>query len=282
MGFDVGKASQGLEQEEPMTLLDLRRVLRDVSSLPSVNDTLRQHRRMLHEISTGGFQQSIQASVSRALSAARAAHTASWDASASIAQINEGLRASRIASESLRRGLPGFDRSLLHPNYARMQADTLRQRIRAVRDIGSSVASQMYEIQSASSRGSKMQEILSAHNDAWRIRRVQTLRTPALQHALKSTPTFGPIVVSPDDTAPPSNYHPDLQGWLIPETTTDSGDDKDVEELVAVVFSYALGIAQHHRTRVLVTVVGKHGGAFLIRVAENTVAGLLVYWLLSR
>ena len=56
----------------------------------------------------------------------------------------------------------------------------------------------------------------------------------------------------------------------------------EVEELLAEVYAYALGIAQHHRTRVLVNVVGKHGGTFLIRVAENTVAGLLVYWLLSR
>jgi ABC-type tungstate transport system substrate-binding protein len=89
-------------------------------------------------------------------------------------------------------------------------------------------------------------------------------------------------VISPDDAALSSNYHPDLQRWLIPETATDSGDAIDVEELVNVVFAYVLGIAQHHRTRVIVTVVRKHGGAFLIRVAENTVAGLLVYWLLSR
>jgi hypothetical protein len=111
---------------------------------------------------------------------------------------------------------------------------------------------------------------------------VQSFRTPALQSLLKSATTFGPIVISPDAGDAPFDYHPDLQGWLIPETATESGDAIDVEELIKEAYAYAVGIARHHRTRTLLTIVGKHVSAFMIRVAENAVGGLIVCWLLSR
>jgi hypothetical protein len=100
---------------------------------------------------------------------------------------------------------------------------------------------------------------------------VQSIRTPALQSLLKTTTAFGPIVVTPefeDDT--PFDYWPDLQ-WLLPETTTEPGDAIDVEELWAEVVAIARGIAHHHRTTVLLSVMG-NGTRFLIRICKHPVA----------
>jgi hypothetical protein len=146
----------------------------------------------------------------------------------------------------------------------------------AIRDLSHSIA-QAFEAQ----------DIASHYSDSWGLYRAPSFRTSAQRSFPKSSPTFGPIMISPEDREAPFDYHPKLQGWIIPETATNSRVAAiDVEELVNVVFAYALGIAQHHRTRVLLTVVGKHGGTFLIRAAENTAGGtaggLLVYWLLNR
>jgi hypothetical protein len=37
---------------------------------------------------------------------------------------------------------------------------------------------------------------------------------------MKAATTFGPIVVSPDyEDDAPFDFHPDVQGWLLPETS---------------------------------------------------------------
>jgi hypothetical protein len=236
-----------------------------------MNYHLRQHQKMLRDvIDTDQMRRTLQVSMARTIGV-QSAEMLRMSVYRSLAKFSEDLKTSGVVSESISRGLSGFNGNLAR-NVARMQSDVLRQTSTfAIRDLVRSVA-QAFEAQG----------LASAYSDAWSLHRVPSFRTPTQNSVLKSTPTFGPIVVSPDDEAPPANYHPDLQGWLIPETATDSGGTIDVEELVAVVFAYALGIAQHHRTRVLVTVVGKHGGAFLIHVAETVVGGLILYWLLNR
>ena len=109
-----------------------------------------------------------------------------------------------------------------------------------------------------------------------------SFRTPALQSILNSSTTFGPIVVSPDDEAPPSNYHPDLRGWLTPETATESGEPIDVEELLSQVFTFAADKAQQYRSNAFISVVGKSGLRYLVRVSETVVGGLILFWLLHR
>ena len=102
---------------------------------------------------------------------------------------------------------------------------------------------------------------------------MRSIRTPALQSFLKSATSFGPIVISPDyEDDEPFDYHPDLQGWRIPETATKSGEVLDDEELWTAVVAWAQGIAVHHRTKVLLSVMG-NGGGFLIRVCKHPVGG---------
>jgi hypothetical protein len=91
-------------------------------------------------------------------------------------------------------------------------------------------------------------------------------------------------VISPDEDAPfDFNYHPDLQGWLIPETATESGGAIDEVELKAEMVAFVMGIARHHHTKALVRGVGKHGVTFLILVAggalSEVVGQAIWYWL---
>jgi len=260
---------------------DARRFLHDSSHLFSVNHVLKQYQKMAREISGvdrtlrsfGGMDPVIRMSndMNRVSSMARAAGGVRFEETNRMGLYAD--LAKRAIPESMRRGPLALARNLASVGYyPRLPSDVLMQH-RMIGNLG---------LSSSVAQAFKLQGIASAYSSAWSLHRAPPVRTPALQSFLKTTTTFGPIVISPDDEAPPSNYHPDLQGWLIPETATESGDDIDVEELVNAVFAYTLGIAQHHRTRALLTVVGKHGGAFLIRVAENAVGGLVVYWLLSR
>jgi hypothetical protein len=88
---------------------------------------------------------------------------------------------------------------------------------------------------------------------------------------LKTTTAFGPIVVTPDfDDDASFDYWPDLQ-WLFPDTTTEPEDAIDAEEVWAEVVAIAQGIAHHHRTKVLLSVMG-NGKRFLIRICKHPVA----------
>jgi len=98
-----------------------------------------------------------------------------------------------------------------------------------------------------------------------------------MQSFLNSATTFGPIVISPDEDVS-LGYHPDLQGWLIPEATTESGDAVDVEELRAQMVAILISIVRDHRTKALVRGLGHDVRMLLIQVA-GTVIG---YWLMQR
>ncbi len=297
MGFDANEVMRDLDVNRAMREMDGQRILRD-SHVRSMSDYLQQHQKMLRSMgsidrmvrSVGGIDQMlrsirgtdrIQPSILNSLQRGPVAllrpagvHSAGVYPPL-LASIRETFRASHTLRESVLRGLPGIagNHGVLS-HYARMQSDMMKQsRMLGHLGLSSSIA-QVFESQG----------LASANIAAWNLRRVQSVRTPALQSFLKSATTFGPIVISPDDEDTPFDfdYHPDLQGWLIPETATESGDAIDVEELIAEAYAYAVGIAQHHHTKALLTIVGKHGSAFMIRVAENVVGALIVYWLLSR
>jgi hypothetical protein len=278
---DAGRTVVGFDASKVEQYSDARRVFREYSHVNLINDILEQRRKMLGRFggidltlrSFGGIDQMAREDSVRSQGLRLARLAGANLVGTNTAGVYADL-AKRIVPESMRLELPESIRNLATSigHYSPLLSNAPRYG-KMFGNMG---------LSRSVSQALKMQGLASAYSSAWSLHRVPPMRTPAIQALLKSMPTFGPIVVSPDDAAPPSNYHPDLQGWLIPDTATDSGDAIDVEELVDIVFAYVLGIAQHHRTRVLVTVVGKHGGTFLIRVAENTVAGLLVYWLLSR
>jgi hypothetical protein len=272
----------GFDASEIMQEVDAQRVLRDSSSIASMSNSLLQYKNIARDLSGvdrmlrsfGGIDQIFRdiRGTDRVLSMARVAGGARF-AEMNRADLYADL-AKHVVPEFARRGLPGLARNLAGLNdYSRMQSDVLKQ----ARMLGS------LGLSSSIAHAFEAHGLDSAHSAAWTLRRVQSLHTSPLRPFLKAAPTFGPIVVSPDyEDDEPFHYHPDLQGWLIPETATESGDAIDIEELIAEAYAYAVGIAQHHHTRALLTIVGKHGSAFVIRVAENVVGGLIVYWLLSR
>jgi hypothetical protein len=247
-----------------------------------VNHALKHYQKMAREIS--GVDRMFR-SVSRmdqvarfansrsslALSAARLAGSVNF-VGANRASLYADL-AKRAVPESLRRGLPELSRNLASMgHYSRLQSDALRYG-KMFGNLGLS----SYVAQAA-----QAQSFASINSADWRLRVVHSFRTPALQSILNSSTTFGPIVVSPDDEAPPSNYHPDLRGWLIPETAAESGELIDVEELLSQVFTFAADKAQQYRSNAFISVVGKSGLRYLVRVSETVVGGLILFWLLHR
>jgi hypothetical protein len=245
VGFDAGEVGR-----DP----DAERLLRSSYS-PSMNYEVRRRQKMLRSFSGtdrmlssfGGMDQVVRdirgrgAALSSATRLARIVNPVGVNTASIYADL-----AKSIVPESMRLGLPRLSQSLASMGYyPRLQSDALRYgRIFGNLGLSSSIA-----------QAFKMQGLASAYSAAWSLHRVPSVRMSAIQSFLKVAPTFGPIVISPDDDSAPFDYHPDLQGWFIPETSTDSEEATDVEKLVTAVFAYALGIAQHHRTRVLVTVV---------------------------
>jgi hypothetical protein len=62
----------------------------------------------------------------------------------------------------------------------------------------------------------------------------------------------------------------------------ESGVVVDVEELWAEMVAFVMGVAQHHRTKVIVRGVGNDGRTLLIQVAGTVIGTLIVYWLIHR
>jgi hypothetical protein len=273
VGFDAG-------QVEPDS--DARLVFRASPFLYSVNDVLKQHRKLARKISGvdrglrnfGGMDQGVRdvRSSNLALSAARLAGITN-PVGASTASIYADL-AKSIVPESMRLGLPGLSRTLANIGYyPRPQSDALRYgKMFGNLGVSSSIAQ--------AARAAQAQSFASINSADWSLRIVHSFRTPALQSILNSSTTFGPIVVSPDDEALPSNYHPDLQRWIIPETATKSGEAIDVEELLSQVFTFAVDKARQYRSDASISVVGKSGLRYLVRVSESVVGGLILFWLL--
>jgi len=265
---------------------DAGQVLRKSPFFHSVNDISQQPRKMAREISGvdrmlrsfGGTNEIVRDSDSTRNLALGMARTAGGAGFAENRAAYYSDLAKRIVPESMRPGfqLAELSRDLAGMNYyARMQSDVLRYG-KMFGNLGlSSYVGQVAQALEA-------QSFASINSADWRLRVVYSLRTPALQSILNSSTTFGPIVVSPDDEAPPSNYHPDLRGWLIPETTTESGEPIDVEELLSQVFTFAADKAQQYRSNASISVVGKSGLRYLVRVSETVVGGLILYWLLHR
>lgn len=206
------------------------------------------------------------------------ARTAGWAGFAENRAAYYSDLVKRIVPESMR---PGFQFTKLSRNltsggyHTRIQSDALRY---GNMFGGLGLSSYIGHVAQAI----EAQSFASINSADWRLRIVHSFRTPALQSILNSSTTFGPIVVSPDDEAPPSSYHPDLQGWLIPETVTEFGEPIDVEELLSQVFTFAVDKAQQYRSNVSISVVGKSGLRYLVRVSETVVGGLILYWLLHR
>jgi hypothetical protein len=233
----------------------------DHEYVASESNVLQEYKTLASDLSgIDQLQRSIQGSMVPAIGDVRAAEMISRaDVYASLAS----LRASHVLSESVRRGLPGLLSGTFTGlnNYPRMPSDVLKQ-ARTLGYVGlSSSIAQAFEAHG----------LASANIAAWSLRPVQSLHTPALRSVLRAATTFGPIVVSPDYEDDESfDYHPDL-GRFLPETATKSGDATEVEELWDVVVAYAQGIAVHHRTEVLLSVMG-NGKQFVIRVCTHPAA----------
>ena len=253
MGFDASEVGR-----DP----DAERLLRSSYS-PSMNYELRRLQKMLRSIRIDPMPPSFQGSMVPLIGDVRPAEM--------IRRTGVNLSLA-IFPESMRRGVPGLSWNLTGlSNHPPMPSDVLKPfKMLGSPDLSSSIA-----------QAFKAHGLDSPNSAAWTLRRVQSLRTSTLRSFLKAAPTFGPIVVSPDyEDDAPFGYHPDLQGWLIPETATKSGGAINVEELWTVVVAYAQGIAVDHRTKVLLSVIGKDGRSFLVQVAGTVVGGLILYWIL--
>ena len=266
MGFDASRAMRGLDTQRLPIL--------------SMSRELQQHHKILRSL--GGIdrmQEFVQGSTARNFERLRSVGMSRGGVYANLIKASGPLLSyykpptlSHALSESMSRGVSGLNRDLAGLNYSHpLLQPNMQRHDRVFGNLG---------LSSAIARVVKSHGLGSA-TAAWSLQRVQSSRTSALQSILKSATTFGPIVVSPDyEDDAPFDYHPDLQGWLIPETATESGDAIDVEELIAGVYAYAVGIAQHHRTSALLTIVGKSGLRFLVRVPDHVVGGLILYWIL--
>jgi hypothetical protein len=251
MGFDASEVGR-----DP----DAERLLRSSYSL-SMNYEVRRLQKMLRSIRIDPMPPSFQGSI-RSTDSMQASILSSLTRSPTE-MIRDTFRVSHVFPEFMRRGLPGLSGNFTGlSNYPRMQSDVLKQaRIFGHLGLSGSIA------QAFALRG-----LDSANSAAWSLRSVLSFRTSALQStSLKAATTFGPIVVSPDyEDDAPFDYHPDL-GRLLPETATESGGATEVEELWDVVVAYAQGIAVHHRTEALLSVMG-NGTRFVIRVCKHPAA----------
>ena len=122
----------------------------------------------------------------------------------------------------------------------------------------------------------------SSYSADWVLRIVRPFRTPAMQSILNSSTTLGPIVISPDDEDVPFDYQPDLQGLIIPQTATVSGEVVDVEELRAQMVAIFRSVAQGPRTKAIVRGVGTYSIVFLIAVTSQVAGQAIWYWLMHR
>src|SRR5215212_5209757 len=172
--------------------------------------------------------------------------------------------AKQIVPNSLRLGPPVLSRNLTSVGYyPRMQSDVLKQARMLVGSLG---------LTSSIAQTFQLHGLDPANSTAWSLRRVQLIRTSALLSTLKAATTFGPIVISPDyEDDAPFDYHPDLRGWLLPETATESGHALDVEELRIQMVAIVVSIARHHRTKALIRGLGKDGRTLLIQVAGTVI-----------
>jgi hypothetical protein len=196
-----------------------------------------------------------------------------------VRRLQEMLRSSGID-----RRLASFQGSIAQsvarsvaPNLARSMAQSIAQSV--ARSVTPSMARSIESLRSAamSSLSSSIMQSFEVHGfdsasiAAWSLRSVQSIRTSALPPILRAATTFGPIVVSPDyEDDAPFDYHPDL-GRLLPETATNSGGATEVQELWAEVVAFAQGIANHHRTKVFLSVM-TNGTRFVIRVSKHPAA----------
>jgi hypothetical protein len=243
-----GRIGMGFDASEVGRDPDAERLLRSSYS-PSMNYEVRRLQKMLRSFRIDPMLASFQDSI---------AHGVARSVAPNLAQSMAQSVARSVAPSLARSVTPSMARSI----------ESLRSA--AMNSLTSSIT-QSFEVHGLD----------SASIAAWTLRSVQPIRTSTLRSFLKATPTFGPIVVSPDyEDDAPFGYHPDLQGWLIPETATESGGAINVEELWTVVVAYAQGIAVDHRTKVLLSVIGKDGRSFLVQVAGTVVGGLILYWIL--
>jgi hypothetical protein len=281
LGFDASEVMRELDGQRVMREVDGQRVLRDSLPIASMSNSLQPLKNIARDLSgIDQLRRSIRGSMAPSIGALNSMAMSRAGAYSHLTKVvNEALRPynppihRQVISDSLRRGLPGLAGNLTGSNYyVRMQSDVLRQ----VRTLG------YPSLSSSLAQAFKSYGLDSAYSAAWSLRRVQSFRTPALESMLKTATTFGPIVVSPNYEDAPFDYHPSLQGWLMPETATESGDAIDVEKLWAVVVAFAVGIAQHHHSKVLLRVMREDGRGFLIQVASTVVGGLILYWLLHR
>src|SRR5215208_1726428 len=241
MGFEASEVMRELNGQRVMREVDAQRVIREVdaqrvlrdsSNVASVSNVLRQYKQLARDLS--GIDRTRQYK-----QLARDLSRMDW--------MRRSIQGSMVPAIG---DVWAAEMSL--SNYARMQSDML-----GYRSLRRSIA-QAFESQG----------IDSANIAAWSLRRVQAIRTSALPPILKAATTFGPIVVSPDyEDDAPFDYHPDL-GRLLPETATNSGGATEVQELWAEVVAFAQGIANHHRTKVFLSVM-TNGTRFVIRVSKH-------------
>jgi hypothetical protein len=180
-----------------------------------------------------------------------------------VRRLQEMLRSSGID-----RRLASFQGSIAHgvaQSVARSVTPSMARSIESLRSAA------MSSLSSSIAQAFEVHGFDSASIAAWSLRSVQSIRTSALPPILRAATTFGPIVVSPDyEDDAPFDYHPDL-GRLLPETATNSGGATEVQELWVEVVAFAQGIANHHRTKVFLSVM-TNGTRFVIRVSKHPAA----------
>jgi hypothetical protein len=180
----------------------------------------------------------------------------------------------RSVAPSLARSMAQSMAQSVAPSLARSVTPSMARSIESLRSAA------MSSLSSSITQSFEVHGLDPAHSASWSLRRVPSVRTPALQSFLKAATRFGPIVVTPDyEDDELFDYHPDL-GWLLPETAAESRDAIDVEELWNVVVAFAQGIAVDHRTKVLLSMIGEDGRSFLVQVAGTVAGGLILYWIL--
>jgi hypothetical protein len=101
----------------------------------------------------------------------------------------------------------------------------------------------------------------------------------AFRSIIRTTTTYGPVVITPEEDVPPPDYTPSLQGWLIPETGRSSVDTIALEDVWLEVCAFGKGLARHHHTKVVIRIIGKYGPSFLVQTASGVTLILIANWL---
>lgn len=292
MGFDVGKAMRGLDTSRP-SLASSRAFGMDTAWQEFAKQQAQQRRDLFRNLSgIGQMESSVYGKLARNIASLNPPGLATnkWSAIGAIGSykadlVSDLLKSSLINPRTPPPGLAKLNHSLTSVAF---KAIDLKPMI-DMKPLLASLAQPRIDMRpwldgvvgnvglaNSVAGAFRFHGLYETHGATWNLRRVLLGNNPALRSILKNATIFGPIVVPPDyegDT--PFDYHPDLPGWLIPGTDTESEEDFDIEECWAEVVAFAQGIAGHHRTEVLLSVMSGDR-RFVIRVVKHPAVAVTV------